>query len=309
MRVSSIRILVAVAVVAVSGVARAATFVPVSSAMTLRVASADPIQIGAQGGTEGDVSLGAGGRTLSVGAGVFQTVNMVIPTSLLTPIPDLSGARVTVTNDPGSFATPFASTFLVGPMNPNSGTACASCFGGAMPLSGQLVLTIFFQEVSLPFGPSLVGSTGTNRTTKLLLTPYTITLMGDPFITGPVAIMNLSTPKVSITTGPRAGVTGAVISLEPDGESYTTVTVNGDPEMMHTVTVRGANLLSQLSTGQTASVTFVAPMRIETGGLVGNIPAVIKTTFTFIPEPELNLLVVSAVGILALLGRGRIRRR
>jgi hypothetical protein len=69
------------------------------------------------------------------------------------------------------------------------------------------------------------------------------------------------------------------------------------------VTFTGSNGL--LSAGQSGRVSLVTPIRI-TGGI--NAPGVAIKTFSFVPEPDIALLLGCGVVGLLLLGRSRIRR-
>jgi hypothetical protein len=186
-----------------------------------------------------------------------------------------------------------------------------------MPLKGRLVIglaagpdqTLSFasQVVGLPSG----GSVSVNTTTPS--GPLRIALAGGPFATGPFVITDVRTTVISVNGETGVGLTlqpspGAAIRTLSTGGGFVS-TNGGETSVTSVVTISGTNNL--VSASQSGTVTLVAPLRIDTSGsgVTGKIPGMVRTKFVFIPEPGLNLLVATAIGVLALIGRSRLKRR
>ena len=83
-------------------------------------------------------------------------------------------------------------------------------------------------------------------------------------------------------------------------------TAGGIPAENKTVTITGTQNL--LSASQPGTVTLIAPLRIDTGSIVGRLPGSVIAKFTFVPEPgTLLLLIAGAIG-LVVIGRRRMRK-
>jgi hypothetical protein len=332
MRRSFIGLLAAVAVAAISGIAQAGTFVPGDSTFTLTIGATDPVGVNAVPGTEDMVSLadyGGGGHQLDVSSSVFQATGLSLgdlASDLIGGLPDNIhlGVQVTATNLTGSFAPGFTiNTTSPGRLDFGSITT-NDPMGGGMPLDGQFVLSAVVTAAgfpvttvvtTIPFNSSVVGATSGGKAVLSItqipgVDDIVLTLHGGPFVTGPAVITNVTTPQVEIFGGPRDGMRGAVFSLEPtSGEVVVPVMTGNTPVMQHTVTVQGTNNL--VSATASGTITLVSPMRIDStqGANIIRLPGMVKTRFVFIPEPELNLLAATAIGILSLIGRSRMKKR
>ncbi len=154
-----------------------------------------------------------------------------------------------------------------------------------IPILGTVTTT-----TALSFNSDVVGAASGGKVSKSLskinqyagllgIDPVSLVLQGGPFVTGPVAITGVTTPKVQIVGGPRDGQKRAVLSLEPTLNEGITPTVNS-VTVQHTVTVRGTNAL--ISASQAGNVTFVSPVCIDAGGDNPNLPGVVKAKFVFV---------------------------
>lgn len=299
-------VLAATAVVLGSGTAMAGTFDPANSILSIQVGSIPGIGISSTDNSAGVTITddGLGGHIVSDDAGVWQTTDFGAGTSFYTGIPLISNLKVTVVNKSGSMADGW------GPVaNPiGGGSTCdplngaATCLGGYEPLVGQAV--IFALGLQIPIDLGQVGwIAGGNATAKVLNNNITLTAMS--FVTGKVQITGISTNLVTI----NGTQTGAIFTLNPTPVSHglaNNVTVAGVIVELNTVSVNGTNGLASAS--ESGMVTLISPIRVNTSGLVGRIPALAKKKFVFVPEPGTMLLLVSGAVGLAVVGRKRMRK-
>jgi hypothetical protein len=181
-----------------------------------------------------------------------------------------------------------------------------TCLGGYEPLEGQAVIHALGLQIPINLNP--VGwIAGGTATAKVLNNNITLTAMS--FVTGTVQITGISTNLVTIPN--RGGASGAIFTLNLTPIEHGTavnVTVAGVIQELQTVTVNGTNSLLSADSTENTMVTLISPLRVNTGGLVGRIPALVKKKFVFVPEPGTMLLLVSGAVGLAVVGRKRMRK-
>ena len=112
-------------------------------------------------------------------------------------------------------------------------------------------------------------------------------------------------------------VQGVAFTLQPTtGETVMTPSTNGGYASISgglaienfTVTISGTNNLASGGSSLAGAVTVIAPLRIFTGAIAGNIPGAGIMHIEFVPEPGTVLLLVSGAVGLAVIGRRRMRK-
>ena len=263
----------------------------------------------ASGGSVTLTDEGMGDHKITDTASVWVTTDFSAGTAFYTGIPTITNVKITVANKSGDLHDGW------GPVpNPiDGGSTCdpndinATCFGGYEPLVGQAVIGALGLQIPIDLNP--VGwIAGGTATAVVLNNNFTIT--GMSFVTGTVRITGISTNLV--VTGHDGGTkTGAIftMNLTPDQHGQAVnVTVEGVVQEIQTVTVNGTNSLSSAASTQDSMVTLISPIRVNTGGIVGRIPALAKKKISFVPEPGTMLLLVSGAVGLAVVGRKRMRK-
>jgi hypothetical protein len=266
-------------------------------------------------GTESMVALGDGsfsgpsvGHNILVSSTVWSTVNLGPGTSLFTGVPIISNLKITMVNQAAALADGF-----VTPTNPlGGGVAMGSTFGGVMRLSGQAVVSALGGIIQLPVPLGQAGGVF-GETTMVTLLGSNITVENGPWVTDPVVFTGISSNIITIPA--RGNVQGVAFTLQPTpGETAMTPSTNGGYVSIsggnafedNQVTASGTqNLLSGSKAG---TVTAIAPMRVATGNIAGNIPGRLEAHFEFVPEPGTMLLLVSGAVGLAVIGRRRMRK-
>lgn len=239
---------------------------------------------------------GEGGHVIVESANVFQTTGYLVQPSALEPYPLIDGLTVTLAAGSGSYGDNFLAANPVGPGN-------IAGFGGFGNHTGVAMLQAGGYSFSIPL--NVLGASGVTTVSSVL--DNTIRLQGAPFGTQSIVITGISTNVLYV---PSLDLSGAAFTLNLNSSqilSATEVTAEGDVVERHTVTVNGYNDL--MSASQVGAVMMVSPFRIETGELGGNIPGVIRRTFSIkeVPEPAMNLLILS--GAFTLVGFLRYRMR
>jgi len=303
-------VLTASAVVLGAGTALAGIFDPANSTITIQIGSI-PAGSGvvASGGSVTLTNFGMGGHRITDTASVWQTTSFSAGTAFYTGIPLINNVKISVTNQSGDMHDGWGP--VVNPID--GGSTCdpndinATCFGGYEPLLGQAVIHALGLQIPIDLSP-VGGVAGGTATAQVLNNNILLTAMS--FVTGIVRITGISTNLV--VTGHGAGtVTGAIftLNLTPDqhGDAVN-VTVAGVVQEIQTVTVNGTNSLTSAASTQDGMVTLISPMRVNTSGLVGRIPAIAKKKISFVPEPGTMLLLVSGAVGLAVVGRKRMRK-
>jgi hypothetical protein len=302
-------VVAASALVLGAGTALAGDFDPANSVLSVQVGSLPSIGVVANGGGSATLSNSAGGHTVADDAAVWDTTDFGPGTAMFTGIPLIENLKITVVNKSGSMANGW------GPVpNPlDGGSTCkpgdinATCLGGYEPLQGQAVIHAL-GGLQVPISLNPVGwIAGGTATAKVLNNNLTLTAMS--FVTGTVKITGISTNLVTIPN--RGGQSGAIYTLNLTPVEHGTavnVTVAGVIQELQTVTVNGTNGLLSADSTEDTMVTLISPIRVNTGGLVGRIPALVKKKFTFVPEPGTMLLLVSGAVGLAVVGRKRMRK-
>jgi hypothetical protein len=308
-RVSNLLPLLGAALCALCGAARAGTLVPEDSTLSIRLGGIGPfihMTIEARPGTEELVALsddGSGGHQLVIGSNIWSTLNYGIGTSLLTGVPLVSKAVVSVTNDSGSFTSGHTHVGYIG-----GNQIVGPLLGGDAPLDGELYLWVAGNR-ALGFGMSIFGQQYLPYCSVGI--PCLAYPTGSPWVTGAVPITSVTTNVISVN-----GVTGVAFTLEPpQGALIRTIstgggfvsTGGGPPAEAHTVTVSGSNQL--VSASGSGRVTMVSPARINTpSAIFGTLPARARMTLRFVPEPGTLLLLVTGAAALARIGGRRMRR-
>jgi hypothetical protein len=265
-------------------------------------------------GTEPFVSLAngftAGLHILIVGDSIWSTVNLGPGTSLFTGVPLVSNLKITVKNKNGFIQSAYTTINVIG-----GNQAIAGVMGGNLRLNGQSVVFAAAGFIQLPVPLNQVGNNFGNTTMATLL-GNNITATNGPFLTGPLKITGISSNFISIPG--RGGAQGVGFTLQPTPDetgtnmTFTTLggfrTENGAgiPIQLTMVTISGTNNL--LSASKPGTITVIAPLRVFTGAIAGNLPGEVTLSFTFVPEPGTMLLLVSGAVGLAVIGRRRMRK-
>jgi hypothetical protein len=299
----------AFALVVSAGTAVAGVFDPLNSTISVQIGSIPSVvAIPATGGSVTLTDDGFGGHILQDTAGVWNTVDFSAGTAFYTGIPTISNVKITVTNKSGDMRDGWGP--VQNPLGP--GSTCdpnninATCFGGYEPLVGQAVILGLSGFLVIPIDLNPVGwiaggtATGTGAGNNI-----TITAMS--FVTGSVRITGIST---NLVTHPTKGQ-GAVFTMNLNATNHAlavNITAAGITQELQTVTVNGTNSLLSAASTQGGMITLISPIRVNTGNLVGRIPALVKKKFVFVPEPGTMLLLVSGAVGLAVVGRKRMRK-
>ncbi len=308
----------------------AGVFLPLSSDLSVNLGGNPTISVpGTYNGT-GWATLSNNGseHDLSVGAGIWKgsgiNAGHGTGTALLTGVALLDNLTLSVTNQAGNLTASFSTANPVGggltgtATTPSSATLCPSgCLGGQQGLSGNVFLYALGGSLPFPLNPSATVGVGIGGTTTVMLGTVPIVVTNAPWITGKVRITSLTTNVIQVVRNATA-ITGVGVTLAPEGtedvRTFTTglgwrSTASTNPiETRGTVTVGGTNILASASAG--GAVTLISPQRINTGPIgLGNIPAVWREQFLFVPEPGTVLLLVSGAAGLVVIGRNRMKRK
>jgi hypothetical protein len=290
--------------------------VPGESVFVLILGALPGIEITASPGGETLVQLGElpeghpefPGHFIGVDNSVWETVNFGPGTSLFTGVPLISNLKVTVHIEQGVLQ----SGHVIADNQLGGGGSLGPFFGGLLGLTGQTVIHSLGGAIKLPVPLDHVGGQ-MGETTMVTLIGNNITATNGPFITGWLTITGVTSNIVTIPA--RANVQGVGFSLQPTpDETVMTLSTNGGFVSVsgglalenHTVTIHGTNNLQ--SGSKSGMVTVVAPIRVATGLIAGNIPSVVSLKFAFVPEPGTMLLLVSGAVGLAVIGRRRMRK-
>lgn len=307
---------------------QAGQFVPNTSTVALALGGLPGAPSSALPGTESLVALNNGsGGNLTVGhnilasATVWSTVNFGPGTALFTGVPLISNLKITVLNQNGFLQDGFAGgTPATCITNKLGGGGCiAETFGGVLKLSGQTVIHAAGGGIKLPVPLDKVGGLtpggALGSTTAVTLIGNNITAENGPFITGSWKITGITSNIITVPA--RGNVQGVGFTLQrTSSETAMTPSTNGGyvsidmgaPFENHTVTITGTNNLASGASSLAGAVTVIAPIRVATGIIAGNIPGSGTLVFNFVPEPGSVLLLVSGAVGLAIIGRRRMRK-
>jgi len=311
--------------------AQAGQFVTNTSTIALALGGLPGAPTSALPGTESLVALnnGSGGITgvghnILASATVWSTVNFGPGTALFTGVPLISNLKITVKNQAGVLQDGFLPGTASCVTNKIGGGACVSPtadgqFGGVLKLSGQTVIFAAGGGIKLPVPLNkiggLTGGGGIGSTTAVTLIGNNITAENGPFISGSWKITGVTSNIITIPA--RGNLQGVGFTLQRTScETAMTPSTNGGyvsismgaPFENHTVTITGTNNLASGGSSQAGAVTVIAPLRIATGVIAGNIPGSGTLVFNFVPEPGTVLLLVSGAVGLAIIGRRRMRK-
>jgi hypothetical protein len=316
-------------VLGLAGQVNAATFAPSGSILGFALGGLPQAEFLALPGTESLVSSGnlpqlTGHRVWAENT-VWSTINFGPGTSLFTGVPSISNLKITVINNEAHFEDGFASnpTGVVG-THFGGGLSVGPTFGGIASVNGQVILDILNglnQGVPLDAVGQVLGSAITTT-----VGPLAIFASGHPWISSSVQISQVTSNIISVprTVAPPGSLTtlgsrvqGVAFTLNVDvagGETEMTQSTGGgfvsisggNPLENHTVTITGSNQL--ISGSQAGKVTVVAPLWINAGASLGNLPGALTMGFEFVPEPGTLLLLASGAIGLAVIGRRRMRK-
>jgi hypothetical protein len=311
--------------VMVAGSASAAVMVPGGSYLQVNLAALPNQVISAEAWGGASLTNGTGGNhDVGVDAGLFSTAGRTMGTALMTGVALVVNMTLTLSNGAGAFSSNFGPTpnpwggnLTVG-STPSSGTLCtAGCLGGLGTgvLSGNAILNAG-GGIFVPFPLGAVGAGGTAMAT---LGGAPLVATGGPWITGKVRVTNITTNIISITSGPRVGLTGAPVTvmIEPSEVGKNKIKTIGGllshtaptgwlPQTVMDVRFGGTQNLASSATG--GVVTLISPVRVDTGAIgQGIIPGVFTMHLKFAPEPGTVLLLASGAAGLVLLGRKRMK--
>jgi hypothetical protein len=305
-------IVAASALVLGASMASAGNFDPPNSTISVQIGSIpSTVRIPATGGTVTLSDDGFGGHIVADTAGVWATTDFSAGTAFYTGIPLISNVKITVENKSGSMADgwgPVANPFDGGSTcDPND--AGGTCLGGYEPLIGVAVIHALGLQIPIDLGRvgwhGTDSNTGNTATGKVLNNNITLTAMS--FVTGTVRMTGIST---NLVTHPTKG-SGAIFTMNLNASTHglaQNIVVAGVIVELQTVTVNGTNSLMSGASTKDGMITLISPIRVNTGGLVGRIPALVKKKFVFVPEPGTMLLLVSGAVGLAVVGRKRMRK-
>ncbi len=291
----------------VAGSSQAGTFDPEISTAEIQLGGLPILTV--VGEPAGVATLGATGTTVNTlvyGASIWVTTNYNAGTAVYTGVPTIDNLFFTFQNQAGSMASGFIRPNAVGP-------GVVGSFGGAGLTNGVSVISVtggFWLANNLVGGHDLVTSTSMGAFTGMAgnLLVGDITQSAMPFFTGSLKMTDINTGIVTITTGPRAGMTGVAYTLRRSinelGGQKTTMSgaLTNELETVN-VTMWG----SVVQDGGTGTVQLIAPTRVNTTLTSGNTPAAGRNTFRFVPEPGSLLLIGSGVIGLLLIGRRRMK--
>jgi hypothetical protein len=308
----------------------AGVFLPLSSDLSVNLGGNPTISLPGNYDEGGWATLTDNGseHDLAAGAGIWKGAGIAAGngtgTALLTGVALLDNLTLSVTNNSGSFTAAFSTTNPVGggltggAATSASGTLCPSgCLGGQQGLSGNVYLYALGTSLPFPLQPAATRGVGIGGTATVMLGTVPIVVTNAPWITGKVRITSLTTNVIEVVRGGNV-LTGVGVTLAPAGtEDVRTFTTGlgwrstmstASIQTRGTVTVGGTNILASASAG--GAVTLISPQRINTGPIgLGNIPAVWRETFVFVPEPGTVLLLVSGAAGLVVIGRNRMKRK
>jgi hypothetical protein len=266
MRRTFITLLSAVALLmALAGAAHAGAFVPGSGTLTIRLAGLPPLSAG----DNGTGATTAAGPILTETPALFGPVDIDIPDSLFTGVPQISDLRISQLGKPTSAAT------LSAGAGENGG------FGGVAALAGNTTICVFscvFIQVVIPL--SVNGAAGTFNGTAL---GQPLTVLGGLWTTGAAQITGVNTEL-------QSGA-GGIICAPVTCPTTVLNTGTGNGVFVGTVTLTGTN---GLSAGGGGTITLVTPTL--TKSLAGNLPLFAIQSLEFVPEPaELLMLGAGAI--------------
>ena len=307
---------------------QAGQFVPSTSTVALALGGLPGAPTSALSGTESLVALNNGsqgnltvGHNILASATVWSTVNFGPGTSLFTGVPLISNLKITVRNQAGLLQDgAFGGTPATCVTNKLGGGGCIGpTFGGVLKLSGATIIHAAAGGIKLPVPLDKVGGLTPGgeigSTTAVTLIGNNITAENGPFITGAWKITGVTSNIITIPA--RGNVQGVGFTLQrTSSETAMTPSTNGGyysvsmgaPFENHTVTVTGTNNLASGGSTFAGNVTVIAPIRVATGAIAGNIPGSGTLIFNFVPEPGTVLLLISGAVGLAIIGRRRMRK-
>jgi len=271
----------------------------------------DPVYGDASATSSSVLTGGAGAEVITIqgpsaGGPIFQTANKSAGAPFFTGTPSITNLFLTVQNATGTFSHggADAGTFLGNPI-------CTGCFGGISPLIGQDVIDILDGFALAPVQLAVIGGAGGTTSAVIGALSATVFVKGGPFVTAAVPITGIASNVVSITNGPRAGVTGVGFTLQQTvNENNLVLTENG----VTGVTIAGSTDFTPASPATSTAginqVTLVSPAYIDAGSLTGNppLPGAGIMVLRYVPEPGTMLLLGSAVAGLLVVGRKRMKR-
>ncbi|MEE2674910.1 MAG: PEP-CTERM sorting domain-containing protein [Myxococcota bacterium] len=298
--------------------AQAGEFDPPSSTLGLALGGLPAITVSGLSGTESLVTLGAGsilglstGHNIGIAGTVWSTINFGPGTSLFTGVPLISNLKVTVSN---RFPHLLQDGFVVASNQVGGGGAVGPGFGGLLRMNGQTVIHALAGVVKLGVPLAKLGGL-MGETTMVSLIGNNITVTNGPFMTNAWKITGITGNIITLPA--RGNVQGVAFTLNPTSmETAMTPSTNGgyasisggQPFENNTVTITGTNNLASAASSIAGQVTVIAPLRVFTGAIAGNIPGAGIVHMEFVPEPGTVLLLVSGAVGLAVIGRRRMRK-
>ena len=300
--------LVASAALLLSSSASAHVFDPQASFIYLQLGGLQGNSVGGQANAPGNATLtgGVGAETITMiakGMGfpnLFQAVGVTNGTEFFTGTPTVDNLFFTVQNSAGTFANGVGKGTFQG-----NALCTTSCFGGNVPIVGQVLIQIGAGQ--LPVDMGIVGGGGKST---VALGPAAFVQEGAQWVTEAVQITNIASNIVTVTNAAngRAGATGIGFTLR------LTVNENVDLQLENGVTVVTVAGTTEFQTAAATSgvnqVTMVSPVHSDSGSATGNppIPGVGIMVLRYVPEPASLLLLGTAVGGLLVFGRKRMKR-
>ena len=298
--------------------AQAGQLDPPNSTVGLRLGGLPTITISGLSGTSSLITLGNGsllglstGHNIGIGGTVWSTVNFGPGTSLFTGVPLISNLKVTLQNNAGHL---LQDGFVVASNAMGGGGSVGPGMGGIARFTGQTVIHALGGAILLPVPLNHLGGV-MSETTMVTLLGNNITVHNGPFISAPWIITGITGNIITIPA--RGNVQGVAFTLQPTtGETVMTPSTNGGYASISgglaienfTVTISGTNNLASGGSSLAGAVTVIAPLRIFTGAIAGNIPGAGIMHIEFVPEPGTVLLLVSGAVGLAVIGRRRMRK-
>jgi hypothetical protein len=317
-------------VLGLAGQVQAATFEPSGSVLSLRLGGLPQTEFLALPGTESLVTSGnqpelAGHRVWASNT-VWSTINFGPGTSLFTGVPSISNLKITVVNEQVHLEDGFTSTATGLGTHFGGASSVGPTFGGIASVNGTVILKILgglsqgvpLDVVGQPLGSAITTTVG----------PLSIFASGHPWQTSSVQVSQVTSNIITlpgrapcaptcVTPITATAVQGVAFTLNVDvaggetqmtrstGGSFVSI-LGGDPLEGHTVSITGSNAL--VSGSQAGTVTVVAPLWIDAGAALGNLPGALTMGFEFVPEPGTLLLLASGAIGLAVIGRRRMRK-